>query len=91
MDWVHGKFVDMYRGQYRVDNTSEDFPSMRTYWDNARHKEESPEIVVTEVKPSERIRQIADEKGIPNNEAVPAWIIASYLDEQALSRQKTTK
>jgi len=43
------------------------------------------------LKPSERIRQIADEKGIPNNEAVPAWIIASYLDEQALSRQKSTK
>ena len=34
------------------------------------------------MKPSKRIREIADEKGIPNNEAVPAWVIASYLDEQ---------
>ena len=37
--------------------------------------------------PSERIREIATEKGIPNHEAVPAWIIASYLDEQAKENQ----
>lgn len=37
-------------------------------------------------KPSERIRQIADEHGIPNHEGVPAWIIASYLDEQFEAR-----
>lgn len=34
------------------------------------------------MKPSTRIREIADENGIPNHEAVPAWIIASYLDEE---------
>lgn len=34
------------------------------------------------MKPSQRIREIADKQGIPNNEAVPAWIIASYLDEE---------
>ncbi len=33
-------------------------------------------------KPSERIRDLATENGIPYHEAVPAWIIAGYLDEQ---------
>lgn len=40
------------------------------------------------MKPSERIRQIATEKGIPNHQEVPAWIIASYLDEQYEKQHK---
>lgn len=44
IDWVHGEFVEIGQGRYIVCRTSEDFPSMRTFWKFARPLVQLPEL-----------------------------------------------
>ena len=99
IDWVHSKFVDMYEGKYRVNNTSEDFPSMRTYWNNARPIKIEPEL--PSVPKFEWLEIIEDcaEKSSGKEWEYDKYLIDALGDQleilttfcQALARQKTTK
>ena len=99
IDWVHSKFVDMYEGKYRVNNTSEDFPSMRTYWNNARPIKIEPEL--PSVPKFEWLEIIEDcaEKSSGKEWEYDKYLIDALGDQleilttfcKALARQKTTK